>query len=109
MLLSDILQKVRNLRGPKTHLLHPSGGVLHSRGGPFIIKRGKWVVVGEGRVGIVNDLSQPGKVGVMCVNGEGEDQEQTYWPVGDLTIAPLLAIPEKRRPHPDHGASIGYF
>lgn len=75
-----------------------------------LVKTGKWVVHGPTKQpGILTGVADFPIINVMLVNEVGEDYRAVTCTLADIRIAKLLEIPEKRRPTPLHGASLGYF
>lgn len=75
-----------------------------------LVKAGKWVFHQKLNLpGILTAASAFPLLDVMLVNGEGENYQSIQADINDIRIARLLEIPEKRRPTPEIGASLGYF
>lgn len=77
---------------------------------PSLIKSGKWIFHTRLNLpGILTASQNFPVLDVMLVNGEGENYQAVQASLDDIRIARLLEIPEKRRPAPEIGASLGYF
>jgi hypothetical protein len=77
---------------------------------PSLIKSGKWVYHTRLNLpGILLAAKAFPQLDVMLVNSEGENYQAVQAAISEIRIARLLEIPEKRRPSPEIGASLGYF
>lgn len=104
----NFLQRLLNRREtPPPVLEHVMAPTLRVGG---LIKAGKWVYHTRLSLpGILTASQNFPLLDVMLVNGEGENFQAVQADINDIRIARLLEIPEKRRPAPDVGASLGYF
>jgi hypothetical protein len=77
---------------------------------PSMVKLGKWVFhLPTSQPGILGPGALFPQLSITLVNPEGENYREIVCHASEVRTAALAEIPEKRRPSPEVGASLGYF